>query len=138
MVQLHAAVWLDHNEARIFHVTAESFDATTIVSPKAHTQLHRRSGPGAESGHRAQGDAHFYADIEKALAGAKAILVLGPSTAKLELIKHVHKHARDLEPRIVGIETVDHPSDGQLVRYVRRYFDIPDRVMTAPPPQPQP
>lgn len=134
MAHYHAAVWLDHNEARIFHVTAESFDETTILSPKAHVQLHRKSGPGGESGHRHPGDPHFYGEIEKALTDAQKVLVLGPSTAKLELMSHVRKHAHDLEARIVGVEAVDHPSDRELVRYIRRYFDIPDRLPTAPPP----
>jgi hypothetical protein len=33
-----------------------------------------------------------------------------------------------LEPRIVGIETVDHPTDGQLVAYAKKYFGMTDRV----------
>jgi hypothetical protein len=30
---------------------------------------------------------------------------------------------------IVGVETVDHPSDGQLVAYARRYFKAEDRML---------
>jgi stalled ribosome rescue protein Dom34 len=123
MAHQHVAVWLDHSEARIFHVGAATADEATIASPKAHTQLHRKSGPGADSGRRGQGDQHFYHDVASALAGAEEILIVGPSTAKLELIRYFHKHARDLEPRIVGVETVDHPTDGQLVAYIRRYFE---------------
>jgi hypothetical protein len=62
--------------------------------------------------------------VTKALADAHDILVVGPSTAKLELLRYVHRHARALEPRIVGVETVDHPTDRQLADYVRRYFDM--------------
>jgi stalled ribosome rescue protein Dom34 len=109
-------------------VNTESFQKLLIESPKAHTQLHRKSGPGAESGHRKAGDPHFYDEVAKALSGAEEVLVLGPATAKLELIRYVHKHVRDLEPRIVGVETVDHPSDGQLVAYIRRYFEAFDRL----------
>jgi stalled ribosome rescue protein Dom34 len=128
MAHLHAAVWLDHNEAKIFHVNAESFDEKLITSPHAHTQLHRKSGPGADSGRRAHEDPHYYDEVAKAVADAQEVLVVGPGTAKLELIKHVHKHARDLEPRIVGVETVDHPTDGQLVKFIRRYFEIVDKA----------
>lgn len=122
MAYYHAAVWLDHNEAKIFHVAAESYDESTILAPKAHTQLHRKSGPGADSGHRAPEDQHYYHEVAKALDGAEAILVCGPSTAKLQLIRHVHKHDPKLEPKIVGVETVDHPSDRQLVAFIRDYF----------------
>jgi stalled ribosome rescue protein Dom34 len=123
MAHHHVAVWLDHSEAKIFHVGAETFDEETIGSPRAHAQLHRKSGPGADSGRREQGDQHFYHDVASALAGAQEILIVGPSTAKLELIRYLHRHARDLEPRIVGVETVDHPTNGQLAAYVRRYFE---------------
>ena len=51
MSNYHAAVWIDHNEARIFHVTKTTFDETTIHSEKGHTQLHRKSG--SDDGHRA-------------------------------------------------------------------------------------
>lgn len=122
MTHLHAAVWLDHSEARIFHVGEDGIDEQTLSSPKAHTQLHRRSGPGAESGHREQGDPHFYRDVAASLAGAEDVLIVGPSTAKLELLRYVHKHDRSLEARIVGVETVDHPTDAQLAAYIRRYF----------------
>jgi hypothetical protein len=33
-----------------------------------------------------------------------------------------------LEPKIVGVETVDHPTDGQLVAHARRYFHAADRM----------
>jgi stalled ribosome rescue protein Dom34 len=122
MAHRHIAVWLDHNEARIFHVTPGDFEVTTVVSPKAHVQLHRRSGPGGEAGHREPEDQRYYHQVAGALAGAEGILVLGPATAKLELLRHLHKHAVDVEQRIVGVETVDHPSDGQLAAYARRYF----------------
>jgi stalled ribosome rescue protein Dom34 len=128
MTHPHVAVWLDHNEARVFHVTKGSFDETTIASPTAHTQLHRRSGPGAESGHRETGDQRYYHEVAQALAEAEEILIVGPSTAKLELIRYLHQHARALEPKIVGVETVDHPTDRQLVAYVRQYFEAADRM----------
>jgi hypothetical protein len=128
MTQPHAAVWLDHNQARIFHVGREAFDEKTIESPSAHTQLHRRSGPGAEAAHRSHGDPRFFRDVAGALADAEAILVVGPANAKHELVCWLHDHARALERKIVGVETMDHPSDGQIVAYVRSYFAAADRM----------
>lgn len=119
----HAAVWLDHNQAKVFHVTASTFAEEEIHSSSEHTNLHRKSGPPGEEGHRAPENQGYYHDVAQALQGAQEILVLGPATAKLELIKHVHKHDPALEPKIVGVETVDHPTDRQLVAYIRRYFE---------------
>ena len=129
----HAAVWLDHNEARIFHVTAGTFDEAVvhavIPSPTAHTQLHRRSG--SDDGHRAAENQPYYHAVAGALADADQVLVLGPSTAKLELIKHAHRRAPKLAAKIIGVETVDHPTDHQLAALVRRYFKEADALHKA-------
>jgi stalled ribosome rescue protein Dom34 len=128
-----AAVWLDHNEARIFHVSANAFDDAVvhavIPSPKAHTQLHRKSGP--TDGHRAAENQPYYHAVAQALADADEVLVLGPSTAKLELIKHAHKRDPELKAKIVGVETVDHPSDHQLGALISKYFKAADAAHKA-------
>ena len=35
--------------------------------------------------------------------------------------------------RIIGVETVDHPSDGQMVAYARKYFLAADRLRGLAP-----
>lgn len=35
---------------------------------------------------------------------------------------HFEKHDPELLKLIFGVETVDHPSDAQLVAYARKYF----------------
>jgi len=121
----HAAVWIDHKEARIFDVSDASFDVAQVNAPKSH--VHRHPHPTAEHEHPADAQ-KFYHEVAHALANAEEILVLGPSTAKLELIKHVHKHDATLAPKIVGVETVDHPTDGQIAAYARKYFHAADRM----------
>ncbi len=125
MPHQHAAVWIDHQEARIFHVDRESFDASTVRAPPRHVRRHPTVT--AERSHPADAE-RFYHDVAHALEDAEEVLVVGPATAKLELIKHIYKHDHGLAPKIVGVETVDHPTDGQLVAYVRSYFRAADRV----------
>jgi stalled ribosome rescue protein Dom34 len=120
----HAAVWIDHNEAKVFHVDAE-FEPSKI---KPHHHVKRHPTVTAEHAHPADA-LHFFQEVEKALADVDEILIVGPGSAKLELIKHVHKHNHALEPKIVGVETVDHPTDGQLVAFVHRYFHAKDRML---------
>jgi hypothetical protein len=121
----HVAVWIDHQEARIYSIDVKNIDAIKVEAPGRH--VHRHPTVTAEHNHPADAP-HFYADVVRALEGAQEILVVGPAKAKLELIKYVHKHHPAFEPKIVGVETVDHPSDGQLVAYARRYFHVADRV----------
>jgi len=124
----HAAVWIDHNEAKVFHVDGEGFDPIKI---KPHHHIERPTVT-AEHAHPAE-SLHFFQEVEKALVDVEEILIVGPGSAKLELIKHVHKHNHALEPRIVGVETVDHPTDGQLVAHVHSYFHAKDRMRGTVP-----
>jgi stalled ribosome rescue protein Dom34 len=116
MTPFHAAVWIDGQQAKIFHVDEHRFDESLIHAPNAH--VHR--DPAAAE--------HFYHRVAAALESAGEILVLGPGSAKLALIKHVHKHHHALADKIVGVETVDHPTDKQLVGFVRKYFHAEDRM----------
>jgi stalled ribosome rescue protein Dom34 len=125
----HAAVWIDHNEAKVFHVDEEGFDPSTI---QPHHHVKRHSEVTAEHAHPADA-LHFFQAVEKAIADVEEILIVGPGSAKLELIKHVHKHSRTLEPRIIGVETVDHPSDGQLRAFANTYFHAKDRLRGTVP-----
>ena len=62
------------------------------------------------------------AGIAGSLADAKEILVAGPTSAKTAFVKHLNEHAHDLRAKVVAIETVDHPSNIQLLDYARKHF----------------
>ncbi|MES2317992.1 MAG: hypothetical protein V4631_10920 [Pseudomonadota bacterium] len=40
----------------------------------------------------------------------------------MAFIKHLHKNHADIADKVVSVETVDHPNDGQLLAYARKYF----------------
>lgn len=123
----HVAVWIDHKEARIFQIEPDSVDEKTVSAPLHN--IHHKHPRGPEGAKEHPEDAkRFFHDVARALQGAEEILIVGPSTAKLELIRYVHKHEHALEPRVVGVETVDHPTDGQLVAYARKYFKRTDSM----------
>ena len=73
-------------------------------------------------------DPGYYHEVVEALADAQEILVVGPAQAKLQLIKHMQAHDPATAARVVGVETVDHPSDGQVVAYARKYFDAKEKT----------
>jgi stalled ribosome rescue protein Dom34 len=122
----HVAVWIDHKEARIFHIQPDKIDALTVDAPQ---HLHHRHPKGPEGGKEHPEDAkRFFHAIGQSLEGTEEILIVGPSTAKLEFLRYLHQHDQGIERRIVGIETVDHPTNGQLVAYARTYFKLSDRA----------
>lgn len=116
----HAAVWIDHHEARIFRIEDEGTVTSQVDASTKHVLKHPR---GSEEPKEHPNDLkRFFRDVTHALEGADEILILGPSTAKLQLVNYVGKHAPALEPKIVGVETIDHPSDRELAAYARKYF----------------
>jgi stalled ribosome rescue protein Dom34 len=118
------AVWMDRDEAKIFHVDAATFDEATVRSPNHH--VHRHPKDQETRTHNHPDDEHrFFQAVATALAGADQVLVVGPSVTKLRFLRYAQKHDPALEPRIVGVETADHPTDRQLVAHVRQYFHDP-------------
>lgn len=118
----NATVWLDHQEARVFHVDADTSDETKLHAHQKH--LHRHPARGTDRAHPHEADAFFH-DVAGTLSDAEQILVVGPSTAKLQFVRYLRERAPKLEAKVVGIESVDHPTDAQLVDYARRYFHVP-------------
>jgi stalled ribosome rescue protein Dom34 len=125
-------VWIDHKEARIFPIEPVESAEVTITAPSHF--IHHKHPLGPESPKAHPDDAkRFFHEVTRTLEGVEAVLIVGPSTAKLELIKYVHQHDHLLEPRIVGVETVDHPTDGQLVAYAKKYFARTDTPRPSAP-----
>ena len=118
-----AAVWMDHDEARVFHVDPDGFDEKTLRAPRHHVHRHPK---GASEPHAHPDDERrFFADVAKALATADEILVLGPRIAKAQFLHYVEQHDRGLQGKLQAVETVDHPTDAQIVAHVREHFRIP-------------
>lgn len=123
----YVVLWIDHKEARVFHIHPDKIDSSTVSAPRHN--IHHKHPRGLQAAKEHPADAkQFFDDVTLALEGAEQVLVVGPSTAKLEFLRYVHQYGRALEPRIVGVETVDHPTDGQLVAYAKKYFGTTDRV----------
>ena len=128
MTVRHVAVWIDHKEAKVFHIEPEGFDTTKIKA--AHHHVTRKA---EEQGRHGPGSDHFYEEVAAALVDAEEILIVGPSSAKLDFIRSLHKHNHLIEPKVVGVETLDHPTDNQIVAYVRHYFQGKDRMLGLTP-----
>jgi len=122
----HAFVWIDHRLAKVFHFNDEANEVDQVHSGQAHQHLHHKAN-SVDSGH-APVDKDFLERVVKAVGSAGAILIAGPGTAKTELHTHIkHLHAPMAE-KISAVETIDHPSDGQLLAHARQFFRADDRM----------
>ena len=122
----HAVIWIDHLEARIFQFGREDVDRL-VLHPHNPTRHIHRLAHIIGSGHAAE-DQDFLHRVVAAVEGAGAMLITGPANEKTELLKHIHHHDPHLIYIIAGVETVDHPSDGALVAYAKRYFKTADHM----------
>lgn len=118
----HAVLWIDHEEAKVFRFSGDDVERVDLHADK-HLHHHMRRDKD-----RHLSDAHLYESAAKHLADAERILVVGPGPAKLEFLRHLHAHARAVEAKVVAVESIDHPTDGQLVAYARKYFKASDRM----------
>jgi hypothetical protein len=126
----HAVVWIDHSQARIFHLGLGGSDEVTLHPHLPTRHLHHKAN-AIGSGHVAP-DTAFFAEVTKALADAGEILIIGPASAKTELASHIRAHAPDLAKRIAAVEAADHPSDNEIVAHAKGHFKLPPPRVQAP------
>jgi stalled ribosome rescue protein Dom34 len=123
----HAVVWIDHHEARVFHFSPADVERLVLHPDHPTRHIHHKANE-IGSGNAAE-DHNFLQAVVGSITDAGAVLITGPGNAKNELVKHIDQHAHRLMKIIVGVETVDHPSDAQLVAHARHYFKAEDLML---------
>ena len=117
---------MDHQEAHVFNIDSNKIDEETVRVPQ---HMHRRhpklDGIAKEHPDDAK---HFFHAISRSLDDAEQILVAGPAMAKLDFVRYVKEHEHPIASHIVGTETVDHPTDGQMVAFAKKYFGMKVRT----------
>jgi len=127
----HAIAWIDHQQAKIFQFDATDLDATdvdssVVRSSHPHQHIHHKANSG-DSG-RASVDTAFLKQVAEHLSNAGTILITGPANAKQELATYLAKHQPAIAARIAGVEPLDHPTDGELLKLARTFFKAADRM----------
>ena len=123
----HAAIWIDHREARVFHFTATDVE-TLVLQPDNPTRHIHHKANSIGSGHASTSPDYLRA-IAESVSDAGSVLITGPGNAKTELVEFIRLHDSKLAKVIAGVETVDHPTDAQLVAYARKYLNPGDRLV---------
>lgn len=131
MTHFHAVIWIDHREARVFHFGPEDVERLVLHPDHPTRQVHLQANM-IGTGHAAP-DQDFLHAVAQAVADAGAVLITGPAQTKTDLLRHIERHDPKLTKIIVGVEAVDHPSDGQLVAHAKKYFAAKDRMLPQKP-----
>jgi stalled ribosome rescue protein Dom34 len=120
-------LWIDHREAVIVTLFDRE-EKTERITSDIEKHVHDAGlGNDSRENRRAALDRRFddhlsryYAEVIAYLGNADSILIFGPGEAKSEFQKQLEGQA--LGECIVGIETTDSMTDGQVVAKVREYF----------------
>jgi hypothetical protein len=123
----HAAIWIDHREARVFHFSPNDVE-TLVLHPDNPTKHIHPQAHSIGSG-RAATSPDYLRAVAALVSDAGAVVITGPENAKTELVEYIRLHDPKLTKVIAGVETVDHPSDAQLVAFARKYLTATDRMV---------
>jgi hypothetical protein len=127
----HAVIWIDHREARVFHFNPTEVERLVLYPDHPTKHIHHKAN-SIGSGHVSV-DHDYLQAVAESVADAGAILITGPANTKKELAEHIRLHDPKLAKAIAGVETVDHPSDPQLVAHARKYLAATDRMQPDNP-----
>lgn len=119
----HAVAWIDHHTAQVLRIDAEQVLDQKV---KEHVHYTRQHGSKLRSEHE------FFGEVCDALAGIASILVAGSHTAQADFRHYVEKHRSAVAAQIVGWETVDHPTEGEIVKMAREFFVKRGELVATP------
>jgi hypothetical protein len=116
----HAIVWIDHQHATVIDFALGDRNVQLVEREGGQRKVHRKSGfPGSG---KAADDHQFHDAVATAIGDAREVLIVGPGQAKLELRRALERRHRALFDRVVGVESVDHPNQSELLGFGQRYF----------------
>lgn len=132
MPQSRAVVWMDSKEAHVFRFGLADVEEKRL---KAHSPFRKvRHKAGAIGTGRAAVDLSYFDHVADALRSVQEWLLVGPGQSKTAFLHHVETHMPQLRQKLVGVEAMDHPSDGELIDHARRVFKAADRLRPNSPP----
>ncbi len=115
----HALVWLDHHHAKVMRVGGDTHAVTQLHDEKHDTRQHN-------SGVRTQHE--FFGAVCDALAAFDQVVVAGSGQVQTDFRHYVTKHRSALLPALIGWETVNHPTDPELIALATTVFHAHDRM----------
>ena len=105
----HAAVWLNADEARIFRFGEAGVEKLLVNA----------GGSG-----RMRDDRGYFEAILAELTEVEDWMIAGPQGARQDFEKYVRVgHAEELARKLVAVETMDEPHEGELLRHAKRHFN---------------
>lgn len=122
-----AVIFIDHHGARVRFLDGVDFSAVTAAHLDL-SELHNKFRVRDNSlvggfGRSHPDDTPLFARLSQVIIRCGKVLIVGPGSAKNELVSHLERnHPGAMAKHVIGIRTVDHPTDGALVALARTVF----------------
>ncbi|HEY5955244.1 MAG TPA: hypothetical protein VIV60_01775 [Polyangiaceae bacterium] len=119
-----AIVWIDATEACILRMdNGLKHELTILAQQVPRSPDDPESTPdGTTSEPKEDAALAYFNRVARALDIADEILVVGPSSTKLDFVKYMNKNQHALDPRILGVETIASRTDSELAAFAKVYF----------------
>lgn len=125
----HAIVWIDHHEARVLHFNDTDVTCAVVHPKDRHVHLHHKANT-IGSGH-APIDHDYHRRVREALGDRCLFMLVGPSSAKKELSTWLIEIEPSIRGRMAAVESIDHPTDNELVAHARKFFHAYNQMHPA-------
>jgi hypothetical protein len=126
MDNCHAIVWIDHKTAHIIKFNRSTQSGEIVRNPDADKHIHHKAGEMG-SGHVYEDDGYLR-EVSQHLHDAGTILITGPSQVKWQLKAFLGLRQPAMAHCIAGVESLNHPTDGELLAFARKTFKSKDRM----------
>lgn len=114
-------IWIDHEQAKLFHLSHEKMERSHLRSRHQDHHTHRMTALDQE-----QNEHPFFSEVVQHFNGdSSKILILGPGVAKHHFLNFLQEHHPGLARKVAGCETVDHPTDLQIAALARKFSKMP-------------
>jgi len=112
-------VWIDHDQAKLFELDVTHETLHTVLRTE---DINHHKGIERER-NKHKDLSKFFNDVTAQLETAHQVLLIGPGLAKTHFKEHLDSpHHEAIGKKVVGVETVDHPTDGQIVALAKTFF----------------
>lgn len=115
----NAVVWIDHTNAQVIHFDKDASESESLKTHSTHPHPHQRHG---DTHANEDDNSRFYDDIAAALKDSAQVLIVGPAQEKTAFMSYLTAKVPAVAQKIKAVETVDHPSNVELLNHARKYF----------------
>ncbi len=122
----HVVVWIDHQDAHLVRFNADSHASENIRAYEGKEHLHHHAGTLGSG--RAKVHPDYFPKVALALGSAQEVLVVGPGIAKTEFVHYLEAYQPALRAKVLGVESSDRISDGQLLAMAKKWFGPADQL----------